>query len=331
MFVIPNELYVGLQIRKTKGNVISADGGKNVALGFASYKNEKGEIQHPSLEQWRDKDIPRMCYDNTPTIGMSVAGSVKRWSTSNKCIRVEDPRGFQLEITIENFIEIIRNCTLNKGVIRDEMVWGWDGSTVKLIKVGSEDYNTGIENFNVKMSASISLKDIKPGYIVRLKNGKVGKYLGAWYIIVDDYSNKFVGDILSHNLSRLTMTKRHYLIDTGSDIIYSPSIVIKKIEKSDEEDISSIKSYLEEKIKKTMKYSYSRSLADREVSLLNVGWGDSRIKSIYVKHNLTENGWNLLGEDEIPYSWKKLVFASDKKLTRNDLEILVKKDIKNFI
>ncbi len=160
MLIIPDELYIGLQIRQANGNIKSADGGKNVALGFASYKNEKGEMQHPSLEQWRDKDIPRMCYDNTPTTGMSVAGSVRRWSTSNKCIRVEDPRGFQLEISIENFIEIIRDCALDKGVIQDEMVWGWD-TGVKLIKVGSKDYDIGVENFNIKMSKSISLKDIR--------------------------------------------------------------------------------------------------------------------------------------------------------------------------
>lgn len=330
MLIIPNELYVGLQIREANGNIKSADGGKNVALGFASYKNEKDEMQHPSLESWRDKDIPRMCYDNTSTVGMSVAGSVKRWSTSNKCIRVEDPRGFQLEIAIENFIEIIRDCTLDKGVIQDEMVWGWD-TGVKLIKVGSKDYNTGVENFAIKMSDSISLKDVKPGYIVRLKNGKIGKYLGAWHIIEDDYSSKFIESLLDKSLSHSISLKRCYLVEADDDIIYSPSITIKKIEESTEEDISTIKSYLIEKTKKTIKFNYTRHLIEKESKGLNIYWGSPKMKSMYEKYGLNENGYGFIGEKDIPYSWKRLVFISDKKLSKDDLKELVKKDVKEFI
>jgi len=328
MLIIPKELYVGFQIRKATGNIKSLDGGKNVALGFASYKNEKNEMQHPTLEKWRDKDIPRMCYDNTPTVGISVAGSISRWSTSSKCIRVEDPRGFQLEITVENFIEIIRNCTLDKGVIQDEMVWGWD-TFVRLIKVESNNYNIGVENFNIKMTDNISLKDVKPGYIVRLKNGNVGKYLGAWHIIIDDYSNKFVTSILEHNISSFMNTKRCYIIETKDDIVYSSSIIIKKIEEKNEEPLSSIKLYLKEKTKKMAKFAYISRQCSLETQ--NFAWNDVKRKSVNIEYGLREDGRGFIGEKEIPYSWRKFVFVSDKKLSKNDLKILVKKGIKEFI
>jgi len=330
MLFIPKELFVGLQIRKIVGNIKSVDGGKNVALGFASYKNEKGVIQHSSLETWRDKDIPRMCYDNIPTSGMSVAGSVTRWASSNKFIRVEDPRGFQLEIAIENFIEIIRDCTLDKGVIQDEMVWGFDTS-IKLIKVNSNNYNIGLENFNIKMSDNISIKDIKPGYIVRLNNGKVGKYLGAWHIIENNYYNNFINDILSHKLSTSTITKRCYLVETKDEIIYSSYLTIKKIEDRNEEPISSIKLYLFEKIKKTFKYCYLKYLSNKEFEKLRLSWNDSARKNVYKKNNLDEKGTHIINEKEIPYSWQSLIFISDKKLKKAELEELIKKDIKEFI
>ncbi len=144
--------------------------------------------------------------------------------------------------------------------------------------------------------------------------------MGAWHLIIDDYSNKFVHNILTHNLSTFMMTKHCYLIETNDDIIYSPSITIKKIEESIEEDISSIKSYLVEKTKKMVKYHYLQHLAEIELNKLGIGWGSDKRKSIYEKHGLTENGWGLLGEGEIPYSWKKLVFVSDKKLTKDDLK-----------
>jgi len=167
--------------------------------------------------------------------------------------------------------------------------------------------------------------------MIRLKNGKIGKYLGAWHIIEDNYSSKFVTNLLAHNLTVSIMTKRCYLVETDDDIIYSSSITIKRIEEKKEESLSSVKSYLEEKVKKVVKYHHFWHLADKEFRSLNIGWNDNKRKPIYEKYGLGENGYSLIGEKQIPYSWKRLVFISDKKLTKDDLKELVKKDIKEFI
>ena len=56
--VIPNDLYVGFQIRSTGRNTPSEDGGKNVALGFVTYRNKKDVLQHQeAFDRWRDEEM----------------------------------------------------------------------------------------------------------------------------------------------------------------------------------------------------------------------------------------------------------------------------------
>ena len=63
---------------------------------------------------------------NEPTEGFQLAKSVRRygWSGSGNVVwRITDPRGFDLEISSENFASIINCCDLEKGTIKGKCVW----------------------------------------------------------------------------------------------------------------------------------------------------------------------------------------------------------------
>ncbi len=332
MILIPKELYVGLQVRSANGNVVSADGGKHVALGFVSYKNHEGKVQHQeSFDKWRDKDIPRMCYDNNPTTGFSVAGSVTRWSTSNKLIRVEDPRGFQFEIPVENFIDIIRECTIKQGIILDEMVIGWEDK-VRLYKVGSDNYNLGIDNFELKGTANVSIKDIKIGSKIRLNNGKTVEYIGAWHSLVEEGWRDETALVLLKNFSipRTVSTARYFYYKENGVIEKSKSLVVKRIIEEGHGDIKKAENELLAHIEDTRKYKTLTLYANEEITskgLQNSYYGNDadKVKEIYNKYNLNDRGNNYLGVDDYRGYARDDVYAiSDKPIKQDFVENLVK-------
>lgn len=77
---------------------------------------------------------------NEPRTGFKIVGSSSRWSTSNKHARIYDPEGYQLEITIENLIELLQEVTVEKGRIKDKMIWLRNGANNYLSLYDSERY-----------------------------------------------------------------------------------------------------------------------------------------------------------------------------------------------
>jgi hypothetical protein len=72
--------------------------------------------------------------------GFSFGNSVTRYSTSNKFVRVSDPRGFVLEISIANMCEIIDEHTIVKGDIEGSFVWGRENANNVLISANDPKY-----------------------------------------------------------------------------------------------------------------------------------------------------------------------------------------------
>lgn len=88
---------------------------------------------------WSGKG-PEAFYDNIPTAGMVLGDSVSRWTTQNKLFRVLDPRGFEVEVPTGNVSTLLNYCTVVKGVIQEECVWGREGGSHILLPVTSEPY-----------------------------------------------------------------------------------------------------------------------------------------------------------------------------------------------
>jgi hypothetical protein len=58
---------------------------------------------------------------------------VSRYSTSNKFFRVEDPRGFELEIDVNNLLDLIEHHTIVQGTIMEPLVWARYGGNSELL------------------------------------------------------------------------------------------------------------------------------------------------------------------------------------------------------
>ena len=107
-----------------------------------------------------------LSFDNTPTLGFRIVGSVTRWSTSNKLIQVEDPRGFVVEIPTSNLTTLLKHTTVEKGEVKEECVWGREGNNHILLPVNSEIYEETLEKIQ-QYNAKISFASLKPGQVVK--------------------------------------------------------------------------------------------------------------------------------------------------------------------
>ena len=133
------------------------------------------------------------CYprilDNVLTEGFEIAKSVRRhgWNGSGNVLwRIADPRGFELEISSENFARIIDCATIENGVIKGKCVWGRDGNKNILLPEASDVYQEAVKR-TTKVNTKISLNDVQVGDVVELlsKDGEDlgGQYLGKYFFL----------------------------------------------------------------------------------------------------------------------------------------------------
>lgn len=118
-------------------------------------------------------------WDNEPLTGISIGEEVRRWSTSNVVWRVNDPRGFQLEISSGNMAYLLGNCDIIKGVIQEELMWVRDGADNYLLPTASEEFKTYQRNSKAKAS-NTKIKDLTVGDRISLLTGESGTYLGMY-------------------------------------------------------------------------------------------------------------------------------------------------------
>jgi hypothetical protein len=163
---------------------------------------EEAEKQHPyssfthhSLRNiTSDVALTPYEFENVPTEGFVInkdAGGVKgSWSSWNprlEKIRVYDPRGFEIEITIPNLLHILTNTNSIKGKgLEGKFLYGWDGTELVLISEFSPEYQE-IQKFSeLKNSKSISKKDLKVGEVYEFDDLTKKIYLGE-YMVYDHY------------------------------------------------------------------------------------------------------------------------------------------------
>lgn len=127
--------------------------------------------------------------ENKPASGFRITQSIARcgWNGGNKVVRIEDPRGFELEISVDNLVKVMSMTTVINGVIQGECIWGRDGSSNILLPVNSEPYLDAVKNTTDKNKAVISLRDVTIGDTVTVKASTAyeettGVYLGMYRV-----------------------------------------------------------------------------------------------------------------------------------------------------
>jgi hypothetical protein len=188
---IPTTVYVGFQGRRSQDEV---------PLGFMTpYEDTKaGQKRRDTVDNWAkgywgssEKTFNAVTLENKPMIGFKIGRSIRRsggWNGSGASyVRVEDPRGFELEITIENLVMCMADNHIQDGEIVAECVWGRDGNRNILLPTNSEPYKASLATTE-KLSKKLSLRDIKPGDDIQLVTGEIGTFMGTMYpLFVDNY------------------------------------------------------------------------------------------------------------------------------------------------
>jgi len=127
---------------------------------------------------------------NVPTKGFKIVDDIKRvrdhFGSGRSLFRVEDPRGFEFEITTGNLMEIIQATDLIKGEIQGECLYARSGTKNALILAGSEEYAAVKKTTDLKTAAAkFSLRDVSPGDVVMLEEGIEAVYFGKIFIKVE--------------------------------------------------------------------------------------------------------------------------------------------------
>lgn len=176
MLFIPQNIKVGYNSRRDTYT------GK---LAYVIYYDEKGVLRkYNSWSSWMEKELGEDDFENIPTSGFvinrKVGGHSTGWNHRQTYARVHDPRGFEIEINVQNLLYILDHCTSTKGKgLEGEFVYAWDGKDLLLLPVDSPDYKKSKEScdalFNKK---KITVKDLVIGNTYSTKNKGNRVYLG---------------------------------------------------------------------------------------------------------------------------------------------------------
>jgi hypothetical protein len=117
--------------------------------------------------------------DNSPIKGIYIGSSVSRWSTSNKLFRVNDPRGFTVEVPTDNIATLLHLTTVEHGVVQEECVWGREGNNHIILPVNSEPYLETLDKMDTLANKLIKVGDLKPGDVVKFfEDDREHTYIG---------------------------------------------------------------------------------------------------------------------------------------------------------
>lgn len=159
-------------------------------LAYVIYYDEKGKLRkETSWNNWRNHDIPDVEFDNVPTKGFVLNKKVGDYSGDwgahrQAYCRIYDPRDFEFEITINNLLFILENCSCSPGKGLDgEFVYGWDGKDLVLLPVNSPDYKE-INNYSNLINTGKTFKgnDLIVGATYLTKDNEEWVYMGKFDI-----------------------------------------------------------------------------------------------------------------------------------------------------
>lgn len=166
-FFIPRKIKVGYQERS------STYTGK---LAYVIYYDQKDVLRkETSWESWRDKKLGDNTFDNEPISGFVLnkhaGGYSSGWNHRQSYCRVYDPRGFEIEITIDNLLWILdwSDCYKGKG-LDGKFCYAWNGTDLVLVPECTEDYKKSKEySESLFATPKTSKKDLIVGSSYKLK------------------------------------------------------------------------------------------------------------------------------------------------------------------
>jgi hypothetical protein len=170
-----DKLYLGVQSRKG-----------SVAHGYMiPYEdNAAGRKRMANVDHW-GREKSRVILENKPISGFKVSRAQRHagWKNVITSIMMEDPRGFEIEITMTNLVMLTDNALIQNGEILQECVWARDGSFNVLLPVNSEPYKEAKENTR-RVTTKVSTRTLNIGDKVQTDKALVGIYMGYLHPVI---------------------------------------------------------------------------------------------------------------------------------------------------
>lgn len=166
----PTKLKVGFNKRED-----TFDG----VLAFLTYYDAQGKLRmEKSWTTWCNPKLGVKEFDNEPTSGFVLnkqVGGVKESygrDVRQEKVRVYDPRGFEIEITVQNMLTILRDCACFPGKGLDgQFVYAWNRNSLVLLPVISEEFRQSSE-FTGLQGQKLTDESMIPGatYLTKLQS-----------------------------------------------------------------------------------------------------------------------------------------------------------------
>jgi hypothetical protein len=275
-----SRLYVGLQAPR--------DG---VPLGFATpyEENAAGRKRQETVNNWaspfiakdgkyvREEPITKII-ENDPAPGFKITDDVKRvyWGGGNVVWRVEDPRGFELEIQSNNLMAIIQSAGVNEGgLIPGQCVWGRSGGDNILLHETSDEYKDAVKAAEtLKAPKQVGKASRRVGGLYRCVDGSIGIFMGKLHVtrlqypsVPDDYRDNNVRPWIQIGDRKIVVSETQFEIN--------PSVEFEGVLEAEQGDGESAKPGVNLKLYKKAPLVDDLGSVDVEVSdrfLLTLNW-----------------------------------------------------------
>lgn len=152
----------------------------NGLAGFVSYRKGKKLLKEKEFERFRDREPIEI--ENTAVAGFSLNLNDYWWSEA----KAVDPRGFQINITTANLMEILKysEWAPDKG-LSGKFVYSWEGNELRLISTSNPNYKASNEIKTKSRAENIGAKDLVPGVCYKTDTSDELWYIGRlkWKLI----------------------------------------------------------------------------------------------------------------------------------------------------
>lgn len=181
-FYIPEKLKIGFRDRKQQ---------YVPRLAFINYYKPAGDLRFKSnFDNWIDSQVPTEEYDNVPTEGFVIddgasRNDYKRFADTPDYIQIYDPRGFEFQISTQNFMFILNFCEVRTGkLLTGEFVYAWlgeQGNNVQLLPVVAPEYQESLDRMKLfANSKELTESDLVVGNIYHHKRDGKLVFLGKF-------------------------------------------------------------------------------------------------------------------------------------------------------
>lgn len=245
-------------------------------LAFLTYDTHDAASKKriDTVKNWYGSE--KMCnLDNPPLSGFTFVDVVSRYRTKNKLMRVFDPRGFIVEVSIDILLEIMQSATIKNGVIQEKCFWARKGAENILIPENTPLHEQYLNETVYAKAANILTKNLKVGGLYINKDGKKYFYLGKLVLKVDEentsstaftkYSDLVKNKYEFYVFANLSINAEN--VDTNYLVVQHPTMK--------EEDTTQFKNEIYSQIEKT----YNAYEIARQINLRNMwlAWREEQV------------------------------------------------------